>query len=118
MSDIPLTPRAGAVSKLAPVSSKAEQLVKLMILATTELGITAGDALSSATGYIVYIISHFKTDEDRAAALTAYVSAVQSACSGDLVVPLSQLVSQGKLPYETDGKKNPINRDKRGNIIS
>ena len=69
-----LTPHPGAISKSVPVTSKEEELVKRMILATTELQILAGEALSAATGYLVYIISHFKTEQDRAAALTAFQS--------------------------------------------
>jgi len=114
----PIPLKTGDIARLSPADSKAEELVKRMILDASQIGIRAEEALSSACGFVVYTISHFTTDADRAAALTAFIAAVQSACSGDFVTPLSTLTTDlKKNTKDFDHLGNPINRDANGNII-
>jgi hypothetical protein len=113
---IPLKP--GDIAGLSTSNNKAEELVKHMVLKAAQLNIRAAEALGAASGFVVYIVSHFKTDEDRLAAVTAFIAAVQASCSGDFVVPLSQMMTDiKKNTKDFDKAGNPINRDANGNII-
>ena len=101
MPDSPFSKlRSGDISKTSPISSKDQELVKRMVLASVELQIPAVEALGSVAGFVTWVISHFATEADQAAALTAFLSSVQTACSGHLTIPLSNAVkvvdAQGK----------------------
>ena len=118
MSNNPIPLKPGDIAALSPSDNKAEELVKHMVLKAAQLNIRAAEALGAASGFVVYIVSHFTTTEDRLAAVTAFIAAVQSSCSGDFVVPLSQMMTDMKKnTKDFDKAGNPINRDSVGNII-
>lgn len=101
--------RAGDISKTSPVADKAQALARFMCLEAARLQLPATDALGAVAGFVGWIVSHFKTPEDRAAAIHALVKTLEANASGPgaVVVPLSDLVVDKNSPDFIPLQKRP-----------